>query len=140
MDNIQNYSSKKEDSNSLSVEQLLMPRYMVIADYPGSKYPVGFIIVLDGSALWVKEHKEFHDKYPHLFRAMLWYEGRKVEDMPEYLVRKHAKDKTVFKAEKHFVSAAHGDGFLTTDYTAKSYCNYLPATEAEYISHINKTK
>lgn len=73
---------------ALSKEQLLKPRYKVIADYPKSLYKVGDIL----DAGWRSEDCIYCDTegprwrhYPHLFKPLQWWEERKVEDMPQYL-------------------------------------------------------
>lgn len=72
----------------MTTEQLLQPRYMVIADYPKSIYPVGDIIRAggrNGDCIYCDTEGPRLSHYPHLFRPMPWYEGRNVEDMPEYV-------------------------------------------------------
>lgn len=49
------------------MNELLKPRYKVIADYPGSPFPVGFIM---------KDDCESWSKYPANFRKLEWWEER----------------------------------------------------------------
>jgi hypothetical protein len=87
----------------LTVEELLMPRRKVIADYPGCEFEIGQIITFThksdfftGSMDWVSEFTKTKDgkvqfcikkiePYPHLFQPLPWWSDRKVEDMPEYI-------------------------------------------------------
>jgi len=81
----------------MTPEELLKPRYKVIADYPNSKFSIGTVIIpnrLDGviDDSWVvpdKNDRSFaHVKvqdYPHLFRRLSWWEEREEKDMPEYV-------------------------------------------------------
>lgn len=85
----------------MTPEQLLIPRYKVIADYPGSDFKVGQIIELEneitgefssvwnyniyGPSPWVYSQSDF-DTYPAIFRRMNWAEERKPEDLPEYVL------------------------------------------------------
>jgi|ERR1044072_619177 hypothetical protein len=128
---------------------LLKPRYKVIADYPGNAYKLGDIItfVEDGCSELIANYsavngdrtrlmvakKEF-DKYPHLFKKLEWWEDRSDEDMPEYY--KH----------KDFGWVAESVGIYDTticfrgrnDVIEWHVQNLLPATEAEYLEYIKK--
>lgn len=68
-----------------SVEELLLPRYKVIADYPGTQYSVGEILPVIGTEMYIKGRTEFLSSYPHLFQPLPWWSDREVEDMPEYV-------------------------------------------------------
>jgi hypothetical protein len=67
----------------MTPEDLLKPRYKVIADYPGCRWEVGHIIEMKRVATSVDD--KYFDNYPHLFQPLKWYEERKPEDMPEYV-------------------------------------------------------
>lgn len=69
---------------------LLKPRYEVIADYPGSEYPIGIVLVEDlpGHFSYQKDGRNWTTRlkdinYPHLFRKMNWWEHRTAEEMPK---------------------------------------------------------
>lgn len=62
----------------LTPEELLRPRYKVIADYPSTFWSIGDII--DPEEL----HTQF-EKYPHLFQKLEWWQERGIDDMPEYV-------------------------------------------------------
>lgn len=78
----------------MKVEDLLKPRYKVLADWPESQfsskdspasmisYWVGRIIIYGeiGVQTQIK-----YDKYPHLFKKLEWWEDREESEMPEYL-------------------------------------------------------
>jgi len=82
----------------MTTEQLLKPRYEVIADYPFNPYKIGDIIETIGDTMAVVYVKIIHtkyltdsrnlDSYPHLFRKLNWWEKRKAEDMPKRLICK----------------------------------------------------
>jgi hypothetical protein len=62
-------------------EQVLIPRFKVVANYPGNtSFRVGEIITVDNKAI----EKEFA-VYPAIFRRLKWWEDRDQEDMPEYV-------------------------------------------------------
>lgn len=70
-------------------EELLKPRYKVIADYPRSNFNIGDIWP-DVAAEWTTKEQidytlEEMSKYPSLFKKLEWWEEREPEDMPEYL-------------------------------------------------------
>ena len=77
----------------MTAKELMMPRYEVIADYPGSTYPVGTIFTsMPNGFVHYMLNDEKHstnglnlEKYPYLFRRMNWWEKRSVEDMPKRL-------------------------------------------------------
>lgn len=71
---------------------LLIPRYKVEGNYPGSPYKIGDMLVSLGENRFdlYKDGATYYNeselkKYPHLFRLMDWWEGRKKKDLPEYV-------------------------------------------------------
>src|SRR4051812_40933853 len=72
----------------MSPEELLKPRYKVIADYPKSLYYVGDIInagTTSEDCIYCDREGPRMRHYPHLFEPLPWWKDRKVEDMPEYV-------------------------------------------------------
>jgi len=125
----------------MTVEELLAPRYKVIADYPGNLWDVGTLLPSEYHA--IKELSPnmiaFYDKYPHLFRKLEWWEERKPEDMPEYLKTIH-HDGRIYKAIEHNIKASNGLGFINENGLRKSYCNYLPTTLEDYTHYTKSNK
>lgn len=80
----------------MKAEELMNPRYELIADYPSNLNQVGDIIECPNydyeftKQYWVKSK----DKYPHLFRKLNWWEKRSIEDMPKRLICKAIPDDT----------------------------------------------
>lgn len=124
----------------LSTEQLLMPRYKVIADYPMSSHAVGDVLTYLIGGTFVNERirvkEDSLQNYPAIFKPLSWWEERALEDMPEY-VKEVMKtdfgesDKGTFTIEKYdsdyvFIMLAHID--------------YIPSTLTEYQSFINSNK
>lgn len=126
----------------MTKEELLKPRYIVIADYPnytGTKYAhnKGDIIVFDDDnnvVLWKEngndgtlcEHSHFID-YPCIFRALKWWEERKPEDMPEYLIwtdNKNVAKPNRYKESYFFLSDDDGFGY--------SLAHTFPANKEDY--------
>lgn len=119
----------------MSIEDLMKPRYKVIADYPNSCYRVG--VIIDKYIRPVTA--DFYDKFPHLFQKLEWYEERSVDDMPEYVKRTSngkvfhiavgTKDLLDVYGKVHLVSyeemSAERNSFL-------SLHNCIPATIEEY--------
>jgi len=68
--------------------ELLISRYEIIGDYPGNEIPVGSILIKSMDDIFQVNdgdmccHIENIDTYPSLFRKMLWFEKRSMEDMP----------------------------------------------------------
>lgn len=116
----------------MTTEELLQPRYKVIADYPGNVAYVGEIYEDDICIRW---NEQKFKKYPHLFRKLEWWEERDEKDMPEYVKCEFEGNVTVYKivywnlkenrgyiTEREVVSL----GFLKPEYEPK------PATKEEY--------
>ena len=76
-------------------QQLLTPRWLVLGDWPGrehDKYVIGEIIIestspkelprnQDGKLRW----KMQWEKYPRLFRRLMWFEERNLEELIEHV-------------------------------------------------------
>ena len=111
----------------MTVEELLKPRWKVIADYPKSQFKVGEIIESKTGFLYC-----FED-YPHLFQPLQWWEERKLEDMPEYVNYNGG----IYKVESPLTII---DGYIYTE-GAVIECQLklsLPATISEYESYKQK--
>lgn len=115
-----------------STEELLEPRYKVIADYPECPFEEGDILV----------NPTYEPQYPHLFQKLEWWEDRKPEEMPQYVKIQDDDDNflpvqwgCVMKVEKWsngFCYVEDGQCLDNTDFA------YKPATEAEYQSYLNQ--
>lgn len=130
---------------ALTKEQLLIPRVMCVgtepgtSNFPGSELKTGEIVTLDlvyGDKMrfaWIKRgvflYEESVAKYPNCFRLMPWWEGRKPEDMPEYV---RIKNK-VLRVIKY--NLAFGE-FLPEKSKYMKRLEYTqPATEQEYLEY-----
>lgn len=81
----------------MTTEQLLIPRYEVILDYPYSKFKVGKILTLrhDLFAFPVLSDNMSNkpnaiglghaEKYPNIFRPISWWEKREISDLPIFV-------------------------------------------------------
>lgn len=90
------------------IEELLKPRYKVIADYPKSEFEIGEIIQFDRIGFlpmifledqtegWLTDFIEkprgsvmysikMFEPYPHLFQPLQWWEERPIEELPLYV-------------------------------------------------------
>lgn len=131
-----------------SIEELLKPRYKVVALWPNTEFKVGQIVT-DTYGLALK----FYDNYPHLFKKLEWWEDRKPEEMPEYVKRNEdnmsslSGDPLVLIVKKHFHygedwRSGNIDFFTAQNGLANgySYSGFQPATEQEYNDYINQKK
>jgi hypothetical protein len=140
----------------LSKEELLKPRYKVIADYPGSPYKIGDIKQCSES-----EHGDvnYYRQYPSIFKNLEWWEERNKIDMPDYVKQIDMVDGAnnplpdiCLKVKKHF-SAGNGEWrddsihiFCADSYISQlsncsySYSGWIPATEEEYSDYLNTKK
>ncbi len=79
----------------MNSEQLLNPRFEVIAEYPSSIY-----IVNQRLDALTKSMIAFFSKYPHLFRKLNWWEHRKAEDMPKKVMSLADEKKDIYEIEE----------------------------------------
>lgn len=128
----------------LSNEELLKPRYKVIADYPFNSHTIGEIIIdpADDDYSQANPNKSWPLlSLPHLFKPLQWWEERGFADLPEYV--KHNPDSSlqsingsaaVFKATwlespecRYWVNIGD-ENTIHADHI-------IPATESEYTAY-----
>lgn len=133
----------------MSKEELLMPRYEVIADYPNSPFKIGQIIYPtkagnDGfiDMMYIKIESLLSAnwgnpaKYPHLFKPLPWYTHRAVEDMPEYIKVRNSSFNCISKIDE-WITDREGDHWCVFMDKKKKGAQAFgwdcePATLAEY--------
>lgn len=105
----------------------MTPRYKQIADYPGSDYEVGEIIVgtSEGFIKWFEKARL--NKYPHLFRRLEWWEERKFEELPQYI--RHIKNGGIYQVRSN---GTQWDAFLLV------LRECVPATLEEYEQYMKE--
>lgn len=119
----------------MTTEELLKPRYKVIAIDTTESFQVGEILNHPEEwhdYLWVGPSGKiifYPEKYPHLFKKLEWWEERKPEDMPEYL--NCPSRKMFFKVDKW-----HKSYFIIDGRQKMQYRHYIPATAAEYEAYM----
>lgn len=136
---------------STSIEQLLVPRWLVLGDWPGrerGKYDIGDIITdstspkelprdQNGNLRWKYEW----EKYPRLFKRLMWFEERNLEELSEHIKFIRDTDTNevyqVFKFDKFLVLEC----FLLDDSgTFGSMIplerKHIPATEEDYNQYL----
>lgn len=127
----------------MNTEELLKPRYKVIADYPKSLYEVGTIL----NAGWRSEDCIYCDTegprwrhYPHLFKPIEWWEERKPEDMPEYVkgnVGSFFRVMKVAHPNQNF-RLFHIEDEIEHRFAYKG--QYEPATKEDYETYLTNNK
>ncbi len=128
----------------MTVEDLMKPRYKVIAVFPRCWHSIGKILNADKDGyfeIWQDEFMDIHyiDAFPHLFRKLEWYEERAIEDMPEYVKLFYDYgDKIpylVAKVEKWDIEK-YWAYFSERDRKVASFNGLLqPATLTEYLTY-----
>lgn len=97
----------------MTAEELMKPRFEVVADYPNSPYQIGDIVQADSgvssmhiaSFNYTDEFGEnvvqhthvpssIFEQFPVLFRKLNWWEHRKEADMPKKLISRLRPDST----------------------------------------------
>ena len=128
----------------MSIEELIKPRFRIIYDFPNNNFgEVGTILTSEFTPIQILNSLK---KYPHLFQELVWWYHRKEEDMPKHLKHTLADGTTTYhKADVYDFSDPYWIEWKSNDgsdfgnfghWTAKF--NYMPCTEAEYLSNINK--
>lgn len=132
----------------MNKEELLRPRYKVIADYPKSIFKVGEILHVGsmGDLLYCDTNGPRMSQYPHLFKPLQWWEDRKPEDMPEYVKFKHypngENDFSIVKVDGVFVMHDFTSiGYFGIKYKnggGNIYTSFTPASEQEYLDYLTQ--
>jgi hypothetical protein len=128
----------------LTVEELMKPRFEVIADYPNNPYEINDVLTkIDGIQIYSNGRRGMSitdlESFPNLFREMEWWEIRPEQDMPKYIkwVDDYG-DHEVLKVEEW------ESGVAILDKSRRSIAtmcrNLFPATEAEYIAQLEQQK
>lgn len=142
----------------MTIENLLKPRYKVIATMPFGKFEVGDILLnlkcttrpdqKEGEYIWMVVGGRFGgksvgipmikdpEKYPHLFQKLQWWQYREDSDMPKYVKwtsteRKGMIQKSIFNRDKNEI-LLDGDCMTYTSWIVALW----PATEQEYNDYI----
>lgn len=91
----------------MTSQELLQPRFEIIADAPLLKNKVGEIIIctephgrIDLNFFFSGIAGICPDSYPHIFRKLNWWEHRKVEDMPKKVMSLADDKKDVYEIEE----------------------------------------
>jgi hypothetical protein len=138
-------------------EQLLKPRYKVVADFPFNPFTIGQIIKMEVFGIpdnadikepcWQSEkiekstgvstiwYEPFFIRYPHLFKELAWWEDRLPEEIPLY-VRYGEWDKphSIYKIVSLDLKENSAIAEIPTDYYLPfRYESFYPASEQEYI-------
>jgi hypothetical protein len=116
----------------MTQEELLKPRFKVIADYPESIFKIGDIKNADMILNGTTGNPIYLRSYPHLFKELKWYEHQRLENMPLYIKGMY---KAIFKVDRYEGSA---EGWWTPIVNDKRWVldpTMLPATEEEYNNY-----
>jgi len=140
----------------MTTSELLQPRYLCAAPdgaehYPNSPFEVGEIIILVDTIHPTYDHYSngvegvsVDDvlKHPHLFKALPWYHGRAVEDMPEYIRPKDDNSK-VHKVKWEKDDLSNSGWCLSVDepefWIDACFDNIDIATLSDYEAYKNQT-
>jgi hypothetical protein len=144
----------------MTPEELLKPRYKVIAPWPGTHWKVGDIFEYGDHNCFKTEsqpsipmHVSVLDEHPHLFKKLEWREERKPEEMPEYVkitgMGCSIIEDTIVKVEGSgkFEDASfdnYGESYVllrdkhfdVRGLTRMNCKNVIPATAAEYEAYL----
>lgn len=139
----------------LTTEELLRPRYKVIADFPGCSYEVDTVLYVDQSGELYSPTAGYSrtvtkvmqcdaEKYPAYIQPLPWWSDREISDMPEYVkLVIYGKNSFVHKVEGWVGNNAHGtpmyDFKNRVGYVSpRSVTDLLPATLADYDEYLQQ--
>lgn len=113
----------------MSIEELLKPRFKVIADWLGNDcFIVGDIFFDDDIRRTTKKWKNaVFSGFPHLFKKLEWWEERKKSDMPEYAYD-NAYDNKIGKV----IRVLDRGVCITQKDNLVNWVDCYPATKEEY--------
>jgi hypothetical protein len=155
------------NTGNKSVEELLKPRYKVIAGYPGNKFKPGAVLIpnrVDGTVNneWVTSDQNDRqciygsnlDECPHLFRKMEWFEERIFVDeggeykyveefdlMPQFIKSKSTGN--IYKVIWYSVDEFGEINCLVETENGSKFivlADMLPATQKEFEQQTNQNK
>lgn len=128
----------------LSTEELLKPRYIVLSEFPMSLYNEGDIINGERAIIQYgtdETENDYYDisGYPKLFRKLLWFEKRAVEDLPEY-VRINYPGSGIDGIHKVKSYSRINEGYIEFEFGQSPYRlnKFEPATLEQYTTYINQ--
>ncbi len=125
----------------MTPEELLIPRYKVISDWPdNAKRTVGEIITSESES-----HSKYFETYPVLFKKLEWWEDRKPEDMPAYVRCIRTPDQNimpdmVLKTPDWNTTWVKGSIGQTKHFVVVNTNCFVPATEEEYNNYLSTLK
>ena len=124
-------------TESEKVEQLMRPRYRVIALWPNTEFKIGDITEPEYN---IETAIRFYNDFPHLFRKLEWWQERSIDEMPEFVRWEIASPdkgaiekalKWTMRGQIPFVDLISQVNEIRAEY-------FTPATEAEFIKYISK--
>lgn len=118
-------------SSGNSVEQLLQPRFKIIASWPRSGFPVG--LVFTGNVLTDLQKSVIEcEQYPHIFQRLEWWEERKIDELPEFVHETGGGiKKALYAHDGIFIRLQTEDGGNWA-VIRDVMCFFYPATKEEY--------
>lgn len=126
----------------MTPDELLKPRYEVIADYPKNPWRIGDILYPFDKKLSIAAGLPEIERYPHLFKPLQWWERREEKDMPQYVKHTLNGRTTYHKIERWDMEIMvgyldSGNRHVCSILSWKPEYTYQPATESEYDNYIN---
>jgi len=137
----------------MTKEELLKPRYKVIALFPLCDLKLGDIIsfetphvpvasycALNGNQIKYAVPEETIKDYPHLFKPLQWWEDRNLADLPEYVKCIETPDQRIIPG--CVLKVAWNTPNWGTNHNVSVILDtncYIPATLEEYEAYIKTT-
>lgn len=124
----------------MTTEELLKPRYKVVAKYPESRFEVDEILTQWIGSNFAGKNPYIiisnPQEYPAIFKRLSWWEGLSINELPKYLKVREDAIRKVIKWD-----LPNGKVYVTNGFSEKPRYNnisiYVPATEEEYLQFTN---
>lgn len=115
----------------MTKDELLKPRFKMIADFPGCVFDVGEVLECSPAQKNLIWH---YEKYPHLFRKLEWWEGRKEKDFPLFA----NSNGNYITVRKWVIREGQNDCYAESG----GYCHFraTPIDESEYNEYMRKSE
>ena len=134
------YATYKQNTKrtQMTIEELLKPRWKIIADFPGSHRTglnIGDVVQsnnIDAPEVhFLADYYVNLNNYPAIFKKLEWWEERKEEDMPKFL--RFKKNNEIFK---FFITLHNIQTIYHERYPNQLFhlSDFEPATEEEYLA------
>lgn len=130
----------------MTPQQLLIPRYEVIADYPNSPFELN--TVYNQNEIDFGIGMLLPQNFPAIFRPLHWSERREIGEMPEYLKYEEGGVLQFVVKVEQYITHSKSSRLWAFEYKWQdepdikkmALSGWEPCTETDYLNYINANK